>query len=456
MRTLLPILLVSLLTLAPAFAQPGGRGGFGGGRGGDTGGRGGFGGGGFGGRTGAPGGGFGGRTGAPGGGFGGRTGAPGGGFGGRGGDTGGRGGFNPADIVGRFDTNKNGMIDPSEAQGPAQMFLQRMAQNNPKIDLSKPVPLSVITGEFDKMRGGGGRPGGDGNDDSDELALLVPDFTLDFIPEPVLGFGAGSEVFSVAVLERDQKEAEERMRRYDRNKDGKLDAAELRSGRWSDDPMQYDRNRDGKLSQSEMAVRYANRRVDEEERRAERNESRSRWGSQNRSGWQRGNGREEEEEEVDRFGDAKSYRLSGVESRTTGKGLPDFFNQRDADGDGQVMMNEFASTWTSDKLAEFLKYDLNSDGIIEPRECIAVEKGNGNSSSSSSGTKASSSASSSTPAIGGTQIEWAKRQIAKYDKNNDGQLTEDEWSKMIIKPKGADYDGNGTITLEEYAKFRGN
>ncbi len=29
----------------------------------------------------------------------------------------------------------------------------------------------------------------------------------------------------------------------------------------------------------------------------------------------------------------------------------------------------------------------------------------------------------------------AERQIAKYDKNKDGQLSADEWRSMIVKPK---------------------
>lgn len=50
---------------------------------------------------------------------------------------------------------------------------------------------------------------------------------------------------------------------------------------------------------------------------------------------------------------------------------------------------------------------------------------------------------------------WAARQITKYDKNKDGQLTADEWNAMITKPKeGTDANGDGVITLEEFAKKR--
>jgi len=368
-------------------------------------------------------------------------------------------------MIRRFDRNNNNMIDPDEAQGPAQFFLQRMAQSNPKIDLTKPVPIDVLTGEINKMRGGDS--GGSESAASDEPQLLVPDFSLKTTPEPIPGFGASSALFSVKVEDRDLKEAEERMRRYDRDRDGTLSAEELRGGRWSDDPMQYDRNRDGKLSASELAVRYANQRVNEEARRSggnsrDNNDPRSRMASMrggDNGGWTRGGDRGEAKEEESRFGDAKSYSMNSMEEKINGiKGLPDFFARSDADGDGQVLMSEFSSSWNAETLAEFLKWDLNSDGIITTRECLASVAANASSGSSASRSSASSSTSSAPAAASGTpdsaQIEWAKRQIAKYDTDNDNQLTAKEWEKMIIKPDGADSNGDGVITVEEYAAFR--
>ena len=50
--------------------------------------------------------------------------------------------------------------------------------------------------------------------------------------------------------------------------------------------------------------------------------------------------------------------------------------------------------------------------------------------------------------------DWAKRQIDRYDRNQDGQLTADEWNAMIVNPERADADKNGIITVEEYSQFR--
>ena len=55
------------------------------------------------------------------------------------------------------------------------------------------------------------------------------------------------------------------------------------------------------------------------------------------------------------------------------KGLPDWFREKDVNGDGQVDMAEFASEWTPALVNEFNRYDLNHDGVITPAECLKVE-----------------------------------------------------------------------------------
>ncbi len=55
------------------------------------------------------------------------------------------------------------------------------------------------------------------------------------------------------------------------------------------------------------------------------------------------------------------------------KGLPEWFARSDVDGDGQVMMIEYAASWSESKVAEFQKYDLDGDGLITPEECLAID-----------------------------------------------------------------------------------
>ena len=48
---------------------------------------------------------------------------------------------------------------------------------------------------------------------------------------------------------------------------------------------------------------------------------------------------------------------------------------------------------------------------------------------------------------------YAARIVGRYDVNNDGELTQSEWQSMLLSPAPADTDGDGSITIEEYAGF---
>jgi hypothetical protein len=54
-------------------------------------------------------------------------------------------------------------------------------------------------------------------------------------------------------------------------------------------------------------------------------------------------------------------------------GLPDWFREKDVNGDGQVDMSEYASEWTPALVEEFNRYDLNHDGVITAAECLKAE-----------------------------------------------------------------------------------
>jgi len=72
-------------------------------------------------------------------------------------------------------------------------------------------------------------------------------------------------------------------------------------------------------------------------------------------------------------GPKKSYRFLTPTERLP-KGMPDWFIKNDADGDGQIMMSEYATNWTDATAAEFAKLDLDGDGIIVPSEALGGEK----------------------------------------------------------------------------------
>ncbi len=434
-KSLTALALSLFMTLPLAAQRPG--------SGGDSGGRGGFGGRDSGGRGGDSGG----RS----------------GFSSRGGDSGGRGGFSsrgsfdPSSFLSRLDANGNGILDPSEQQGPAQFLIGRMAQSDPSIKAGQPIPLKKITDGFQKMReqrdpgssrstpqAGSSSP----SDDSLTPDLLVPGFGDEVDPSLLMGFGAAAEMLAVEVTPADERESEERMRRYDRNRDGFLTKDEL-SSRFAGNPMDFDRNRDGKLSVSELAVRYARRREGEEE--AKRSSSKE--SSRGRSS------RGKKVEVPDVFDGRKSYRATA--GRSVPEGVPGAFTDKDSNGDGQVTMAEFAKEWNDEVVADFFESDFNRDGVITAEEALKkVEKGSVSQLSAAYSGKASSSSSSkaasSTPAASGGKaddkyVKLGQRIIDRYDKNKDGQLTASEWGKMLMSPAAADGDRNGKITVQEYA-----
>lgn len=444
----------------PASAQPPGRGGFGGG---------------------PPGGGFGdrgsiGRDGPPGGDRGssfGRGGPP-------GGDRGssfGRGGFDPSGFLSRLDRNGNGTLDPDEQQGPAQFLIQRLQSTDPSIKPGQPISLKRITEAFQKSRGGssaGDSRGGssDSRRSSDEALtaeLLVPDFSVEAEPVTLPGFGPAAEMMSVAVTDADRNEARQTLGRYDRNRDGVLTKDEL-SSRFSGNPMDFDRNKDGRLTEGELAVRYARRRTVREEDEGRRRES-----SRRSSKKERSVSVDDMMEKL--YGDRKSYRIDGAGSST--EGVPGFFTDKDANEDGQVTMAEFASEWNDELLQEFFKSDLNRDGVITIQEVLAaveqndrlgppassVASSSSDSGSSSSGSSryssgsSSGSSSSSSKSSGPTEmgkpsesyVKFAARIMKGRDKNGDGKLTRSEWADMALSPAAADFNRDGSITVEEYA-----
>jgi Ca2+-binding EF-hand superfamily protein len=226
----------------------------------------------------------------------------------------------------------------------------------------------------------------------------------------------------------------------------------------------YDKNRDGIITMNEMEYRYARRRMEN----AQQNPPRPSSGR-----------RDEKKDEEDKvfgyqWGDRKSYRRKPLLERMP-EGLPDWFTRDDADLDGQVSMPEFSTAWTDSVMEEFNRFDLNQDGLITPRECLkAVETGairgdsyssssddasdDSDSSESDSGSSTESRGSESSESSGSLKIdpkyyEYFRKVVQKYDTSNDGVLTANEWASMSKDPSAADTNGDGRISVEEYARW---
>jgi len=385
-------------------------------------------------------------------------------------------------MISRLDANGNRMLDPQEAEGRAKYFLQRMM---PDANFSRPIPLDQVRRAAEKARerfSGGSRPhGGDdrrhGDDRSsasrkDDTEELIPGFGNEFNLVPVFGFGkdAAASLKPVKVTDEDRRRMQYAMRYLDRNHDGSLSREELSRSRSLRDGFDSDANKDGKLSTDEVAAHYARQRL------AQQNGGRDSGGESDRdrhspSGdrdYHRGagSGYGSTDSDADDSSDRKVYRFRTVEERLP-PGLPDWFRQRDANHDGQIMMYEYASDWTDELVSEFNRLDVNRDGIVTPRECLAPSTDSASDSTATAAAAGSASPGQDTasqplsapaPAAAAADINpsymrYAEGVIKKYDKDGNGVLKSDEWSAMSKSPAAADSDGNGEITTTEYARW---
>lgn len=150
------------------------------------------------------------------------------------------------------------------------------------------------------------------------------------------------------------------MRQYDENKNGRLDRDEWSRGSYT--VRTADADKDGDVTERELADRLNSFS------KGTSGAVRGGWAgdssntSSDTSSAYRTNGRGQAD-------GRRTYRALSPTERLP-KGLPDWFVRNDANADGQIVMSEFASNWTDDKLREFVRLDANSDGVITPQEIL--------------------------------------------------------------------------------------
>lgn len=262
-----------------------------------------------------------------------------------------------------FDTNRDGVIDPNEVPEDRRRFLGFIGARM-GVDFSKPVAIDKLREQVSKQFGANNKK---------EPEPLVPGFGVPQAESTVLAFGerppeaasspssssrrnafGGGRGGDGGQEERAQRFAQMMMSRYDRDGNG---VAERDKGEWENmrgDPNEIDRNHDGRIDRDELVARIA--------------------GFMNRGGdrgGERGGDRGGEQPNESKDSGRKSYRFLAPSERFP-NGLPDWFQDKDRNEDGQVTMAEFSSFWSDSEAKKFSRYDLNDDGIVTPDECVAA------------------------------------------------------------------------------------
>jgi Ca2+-binding EF-hand superfamily protein len=132
-------------------------------------------------------------------------------------------------------------------------------------------------------------------------------------------------------------------KRYDKDKDGFLDAKEIEDMRRKPD-MAADANKDKKISKDELVESYLQKA--------------GQGGKSKDRGSRRGMSKKSSQS-------SSSQGMSGASSNP--KVRPPL-TDKDVNRNGQIEMSEFAKEWTVDTVKDFYAKDKNKDGVITAKE----------------------------------------------------------------------------------------
>lgn len=297
-----------------------------------------------------------------------------------------------AKLLKRLDRNQDGFLQPDEIPQRARLQVELAARRR-GLDTSKPLRLDQLASSaaagpaaskisdkttLDKEEPPPKDSAQNRADVTNSGSSPVPGFGTPNVYPAVPGFGrplSGASLESATSLENGKasegknagpsaSKADTQLKRYaksllvqyDKNKSGQLEKEEW--SRMRGNPEQADRNRDEILSVNELAQHlstYGNRR-DGKARSDSGTKRPSAWGSR----------------AMRRPGDLTRF-LHPHERLP--KGLPEWFVRKDANGDGQISMAEFSTSWTAGKRHEFNEADINRDGFIVPGESLQAQAG---------------------------------------------------------------------------------
>jgi len=278
------------------------------------------------------------------GGFGGGRGGRGGFGGGRGGFGGGRGGWGGGFPGGGMDGGFDGGMDVGGGVGQSGRGASDAATGGTKPSAADGIP------HFSEVAGPAPPPGFGGAMSVSTSVTTIGSGGSSSSGSSASSGGSSSASSSPAqVDDKTRSFAQAKMKQYDKNSNNQLEKEE-----WSqmNDGEKYDLNKDGIVTLDEI-IQYVSRpagsdeAVDPSKTAAKPSTSKTTYTS------------------------GRPGRFRSVAERYPD--LPARFFQMDRNGDGQIEMSEFSTTWSEETVRQFQKYDLNGDGIITPEEWLKVE-----------------------------------------------------------------------------------
>lgn len=165
--------------------------------------------------------------------------------------------------------------------------------------------------------------------------------------------------------DRTERYASSLIERYDKNGNKILEQDEWKEMRGN--PGDSDKNNDGRITKDELIARFSRFRGGSDE--GSRGGSGSADDRRERSSRDRGTSSDRDQED-----DARAtYRFTSAMERLP-KDARSWVERYDKNGDAQVSMAEFSSSWSDSKLREYEKYDLNQDGVVTGEEYLASKQ----------------------------------------------------------------------------------
>jgi subtilisin-like proprotein convertase family protein len=329
--------------------------------------------------------------------------------------------------VKRLDANNNNYIEPNELSDRSRAFFDRFA-SAAGINLNRTNSVARLEEAarryFDNRR----RDSASTNV-TPQATSTIKGFEPDDGRPVVAEFG--SPQVRYPYTKDHLNDAQELLRRYDRNRDGALTFDEIDPSRWrGPTPQECDLDRDGKLTLVELAQRYSRREAIDKQAEIIRQFAASQSQpasstsssidrrSDGRGSYERGPRGSSQADRgsralaysiIERFDTNKNGTLEPREMASVGidiaktdynrdgrvdrnelgdhlfqemeregndlsELLPTWFFERDLNDDGQIEMAEFTDQWDADKADEFAMYDSNSDGIITPDEILSSKQ----------------------------------------------------------------------------------